>query len=122
MEDKEILAKNEAEKIIKEREEFLALEAKYKETHGAVGYCKSTHEEKEIICWFKKPSRMALGSALAIMDSDLIAACEMIFDSAVIVELSPEWELFRNDDGRFIGITRFLQSLAVVKKSTYKIL
>lgn len=114
-------AKQESEKIITTHKEFLELQDKYKQSHGVVGYCKSTHEGREIICWFKKPHRMALGAALAKMETDLIAACEMIFDSAVVSELSPDWELFRNDDGRFIGITNFLQSLAVVKKSTCKI-
>lgn len=121
---KESIAAAEAEKkkVIAEQEALLKLEAQYKESHGAIGFTRTLDDEgKPMILWYKKPSRAALGAAMAILESDTITACEYIFDSAVIVELSPDWEKVRNHDGRFMGIVTFLQMLGAVKKSLYKI-
>ena len=115
-------ATKEIEKIKAEYENQLKIDSEYKEKFGAIAKAESEDEGKTIVIYFKAPHRMALGSALAILERDVLQGCEIIFDSCVIAEISPDWEKFRNDNGRFIGLVPLLQSLCVVKKSTYKML
>lgn len=89
-----------------------AEEAKTK--YGAVGMAQN----EDLVVYFKKPSRLVLGVAMAEIDRNVTQACEYIFDDCVIKEIS-DWEAFRNDDELFIGLIPKLQSLASVKKSTY---
>lgn len=98
-------------------EKVTAEEAKLK--YGAVAMVENTDASgKPIVCYFKSPSRLVLGVALAEIDRNTLMACEYIFDDSVIKEIS-DVEAFRNDDAIFMGITGVLQSLVRVKKSTY---
>jgi len=115
-------AEDEKAAVIAEAKALKDLEEKYKASHGAIGFTRTLDDEgKPIILWYKQPHRSALGAAMAVLEHNTIEACEYIFDSALIPELSPEWEKVRNHNGRFMGICIFLQALGGVKKSTYRI-
>lgn len=91
-------------------------EAKLK---GAIAMVENTDENgNPIVCYFKSPSRLVLGVAMAEIDRNTLLACEYIFDDACIREIS-DVDAFRNNDALFLGITGVLQSLVRVKKSTY---
>lgn len=114
-------AAEEKAKIIAEEKANIELEEKYKKDFGIIASCSGYDEDgKKMTLYFKPPHRMALGAALAVINTNTVEACEIIFDSAIVTDISPDWEKFRNDNGRFLGLTTFLQSLGAVKKSTYK--
>jgi hypothetical protein len=73
---------------------------------------------KEIVCYFKKPSRLVLGVALAELDRNIVLASEYIFDDCTIRDIS-DFDAFRNSDEIFLGLIPKLQTLARVKKSTF---
>ena len=86
---------------------------------GAIAMVENTDEKgNPIVCYFKSPSRIVLGVAMAEIDRNTLLACEYIFDDACIREIS-DVEAFRNNDELFLGITGVLQSLVRVKKSLY---
>lgn len=91
-----------------------------KAKHGAIAVVRNFDKDgKPIVCYFKEPSRLVLGVAIAEFDRNVILACEYIFDDAVIREVS-DVDAFRNDKGIFIGLNLILQSLVRVKKSDYR--
>lgn len=92
-------------------------EAKLK--YGAIEMATNTDSTgKEIVCYFKTPSRVVLGIAMAEIEKNYLLACEYIFDDSCIREIS-DFEAFRNDDSIFLGLTGKLQSLIRVKKSNF---
>lgn len=80
---------------------------------GAIA--KAEHDGK--VVYFKEPSRLAIGVAMAKIDSDVIGACEVLFNDAVIMEA--DWTFFQNDKGAFVGIIGALQRLIPLKKSVF---
>lgn len=72
----------------------------------------------EVAVFFREPSRMALGIAMAEIDRDVVKACEIIFYDACIAEVS-DMDSYIKDTSLFMGIIPLLQSLVVVKKSLY---
>lgn len=98
-------------------EEVTKEEAKTK--YGAIRMAENTNEKGDaIVCYFKEPSRLVLGVALAEIDRNTVMACEYIFDDCCIREIS-DYDTFRNDKNIFLGLLGLLQSLVVVKKSTF---
>lgn len=82
-----------------------------------LGAIKSaTHENLAV--FFREPSRMALGVAMAEIDRDVVKACEYIFNDACIMEVS-DFKEYSTDTALFMGIIPLLQSLVSVKKSLY---
>lgn len=75
-------------------------------------------ENGDLVVYFREPSRMALGIAMAEIDRDVVKACEIIFYDACIAEVS-DLDAYAKDTALFIGIIKLLQSLVVVKKSLY---
>jgi len=103
--------------------EQIAIEAKDAEVklkYGAIAVVRNVDKDgKPIVCYFKEPSRLVLGVAIAEIDRNVILACEYIFDDAVIREVS-DVDAFRNDKSIFLGLNLILQSLVRVKKSDYR--
>lgn len=112
----------EAAKEIEKTPDELALIAKeneYKIKYGVIGKVENKDANgNPIVCYFKKPSRLVLGVAMAEIDRNFLLACEYIYDDACVREIS-DYEAFRNDDELFIGINGFLQGLIRGKKSLY---
>lgn len=72
----------------------------------------------DLVVFFREPSRMALGIAMAEIDRDVVKACEIIYYDACIAEVS-DLEAYAKDTALFMGIIPLLQSLVSVKKSLY---
>ena len=70
------------------------------------------------VCYFRLPSRMAIGTSLSMLNTDVVQACEIIFNDACIREVS-DYNHWLNDNELFNGICGQLQSLIRVKKSTW---
>lgn len=101
------------------QDESLALDKRAKEEFKAVKKAVNVDKDgKQIVAYFREPSRMVVGIAMAKLDTDTLTACEYIFDDAVIREIS-DTDAFRNDNGIFIGLNVMLQSLVTIKKSTF---
>ncbi len=79
---------------------------------------KSKISDGDKVCYFKEPSRMAVGLATAMMNTDRVQGCEILFNDACIKEVS-DYNHWLNDTPLFLGICGTLQELIVVKKSTY---
>ena len=75
-------------------------------------------EHGDLVVFFREPSRMALGIAMAEIDRDVVKACEIIFYDACIAEVS-DMDTYAKDTALFMGIIPLLQSLVTVKKSLY---
>jgi hypothetical protein len=102
-----------------EKTELEIKEADYKVKYDVIAKVENTDSKgNPIVCYFKSPSRLVLGIAMAEIDRNTLLACEYIFDDAVVKEISNHEE-FRGNDALFLGITGVLQSLVRVKKSTY---
>lgn len=114
--------KTEDEAAIKEAEEIkkqAALDADYKVKHKVIAKVENTDDKgNKIVCYFKEPSRMAFSYALSMADSDPVQMCQILFNDAVVKEIS-DWELFFNDNKLFYSLINPLQGLATVKKSTF---
>lgn len=82
-----------------------------------LGAIKSASHEN-LVVFFREPSRMALGIAMAEIDRDVVKACEIIFFDACIKEVS-DMDAYHSDTSLFMGIIPLLQSLVTVKKSLY---
>lgn len=110
-------AEQEAEKIKREAEQA----QDYKNRLGAIQRIVSIDDEgNEHVAWFKKPSRIAVGYALAKSEENLVDACEAIFNSAIIQEVS-DVPYFQQDEV-FYGLIAPLQRMVNVKKNISTIL
>jgi hypothetical protein len=116
---KKTKADEEKEKTIAEYEKQKEIDATYKEKYNAIAKNEVFFKNKSVVCYWKAPHRMALGAALAILERDTLAGCEIIFDSAIIPDISVGWEEVRSDNGAMIGLVPYLQSLCVVKKNIF---
>lgn len=72
----------------------------------------------EHVAYFKEPNRLIVGVAMAEIETNVLKACEYIFNDAVIKEIS-DVDYFFNNNAVFVGIHRMLQGLIEVKKSTF---
>lgn len=66
--------------------------------------------------YFKSPNRYAVGAALAKIDTNVVEACEIIFNASVIKEVT-DVAYFQQDEV-FLSLIAPLQRLILVKKST----
>lgn len=105
----------EAEKIQAQAAQDQDAKSKY----GAVRVARNVDKNgNDIVAYFREPSRPVLGVAIAELDKNTVLACEYIFDDACIREIS-DFDAFRNDVSIFLGLGGMLQSLIIVKKSTF---
>jgi hypothetical protein len=92
------------------------IDAKIKATHKAIHKIVNVDEHGvEHALYLREPSRWAVGVSLAQFDTDVVSACETIFNDAAIKEVS-DIEYFQQN-AVFYGLIRPLQTLVVVKKS-----
>lgn len=75
-------------------------------------------EHGDLVVYFREPSRMAWGIAMAEIDRDVVKACEIVYFDACIAEVS-DMDAYHKDMSLFIGLIPLLQSLVVLKKSLY---
>lgn len=112
---KEIKADQEAEKIKAQSK----LDAEYKEKYKYVLKAENINEAgKAVVCYFREPSRIAFGVALAKIDTNVVEACEIIFNDSVIQEIS-DWQDFASENKLFYSLIGALQGLAKQKKSVF---
>ena len=76
----------------------------------------------ERVAYLKAPDRYAVGAALSAMKTSITEACEYIYDSAVMKDISPDYELIRNDDEMFISSCSAIQAAIPFKKNNSKML
>ncbi len=106
----------EKEKAEKEAAELQALRDKAKQM-GAIHHVMNTDDSGVVHhAFFKSPSRIAVGVFLAEAESNVTAACEILFNDAVIKEIS-DVTYFSSNNEVFNGIIYELQRLIRVKKS-----
>lgn len=117
----------ETEKTPEQIEALQKLEAKLKldaeaKLLGAVVCIDIEHEGKEYLAYLKAPDRYAVGAFLAIEKSSVTEACEYVFDSAVIKEISPDYLAIRENDTLFISACPAIQRSVPFKKNNSRIL
>lgn len=94
-------------------------DARMKNEYKAILKAEHTDEQGTVHkCYFKKPSRMTIGLAMAEIEKNVVQACEYVFIDSVIREVS-DVDYFMNNDEVFMGLIPKLQSLVLVKKSTF---
>lgn len=105
-------AKIEADKIQLQTSIDQEIKAKYKAVEKIV-ITEGTEERK---AYFRKPSRLAIGSFLSKKDENLVEACEALFYDAIIKEVS-DADYFLANDEAFLGCMPALIRISVVKKN-----
>lgn len=83
---------------------------------------KKTGEDKEYLAYLKKPDRYAIGVFLSKMNDNLILACEAIYVSAVMKDISPDHTAIFEDDELFTSAHKAIQAAVPFKKNSSMIL
>ncbi len=117
----------ENEKTPEQKAELEKVEAKLKldadaKALGAVVCIDITHEGKDYLAYLKAPDRYAVGAFLSAEKTSVTEACEYIYDSAVMKDISPDYLTIRDNDLLFISACPAIQRSVPFKKNNSRIL
>ena len=111
------------EEIKLKQEANEAQDAKAKELGAVVCLRVEDKDGIERVAYLKAPDRYAVGYALSeLSGGDILKGCEYIYDSAVMKDISPDYQLIRDEDYLFISVHKAIQAAIPFKKNNSKIL